>query len=460
MSFEYLYGLKSSQEQRDLLYHELFLTRDQELARLRKQPLSDVLILGGGICSLTLARLASFHGLRTIVLIPEDVGIRASSPSFRCEFSFHDQTELMKERCDYLRTHVRALHTTTNLSPSFLRWLKRSTLQTQRKVSDVAVINWQRYAIDLLLSARREGALVLTYANLESFHSDDEGVLSIGFSDLKTRDRYEVRSGIIFNLTGRQNIGRIQSAEIQAEHKALLRFDSRVHPLPHGEVFCLSKGEEKFALVDTDEGAVVSAVLNLPLDVSLEGIQDYLGLWAQSEGISYLPIFAGVAERTINPAQIKKVISELWIQTGHVLTLPAECLEYAEEVARGGLIKAFQIANQSLQLVSLERRPLAGTLKEQAKSSLRERLEVTGFESDQARRLIRSYGRRAEEFLANPRLCEHIAGGVLRGELIHAKRVELATTPEDFLTRRLLHLSIDEAARLRLEETFKQIDED
>lgn len=460
MSFEYLYGLKLSREQRDLLYHELFLTRTQELARIRKHPLSDVLILGGGVCSLTLARLASFHGLRTIVLVPEDVGVSPLTPPFRCEFSFPSQSELTRERCEYLRTYVRVFHNTIRRHPLFLRWLKRSRFRTQHELSDVAVLNWQRYAIDLLLSARREGAIILSYAHLESFHSDDEGVLSIGFSDLRNGERHEVRSGIIFNLTGRQNVGRIQPAEIHTRERALLRFDSRVDPSSHQEAFCLSRGEERVALVNTDDGAVVSAVLDLPLDASDELIRDYIGHWTQSEGLSYFPIFSGVSDKTVSPAQIKKVISELWSQTGHILTLPAECLEYAEEVARGGLLKAFQIANQSLQLVSLEKRPLSGTLKEQAKRSLRERLEVTGLESDQALRLIRSYGRRAEEFLADPRLRENIAGGVLRGELIHAKRVELATTSEDLLTRRLLHLSLDESARQCLEETFKKIDED
>jgi hypothetical protein len=457
MSFDYLYGFEASRDQHNPRYHELFLTRAEELARIRKQPLSDIIVIGGGICSLTLARLTSFHGLRTVVLAPHDIGVAPHSPLFRCEFSFQEQSELTRERCEYLRTHVPARTSRQRWGSAALQWLGIEVFNKEEQLSEVAVLSWQRYAIDLLLSARREGAAIISYTHLESFSSDDQGVLSVGFSDSMNGDRYEIRSGIIFNLTGRQNIGRIQSDNIDGKIDAFLRCDSKVDPQSCRQSFYLSRKQEKLALVDTRDGPVLSAILDLPLDADIEKINEIIHRWIESEGMERRPILIGDPDRTLSPLQVKSVLPELWMQSGHVLTLPAECLEYAEEVVRGGLLKAFQIANQSLQLVSLKNRPLSGTVGAHGRSLLTQQLEVHGLKLDQAQRLLQLYGQRTQEFLADPMLCEQVAGGVLKGELIHAKRVELATTSEDLLTRRLLSISLEKAARQRIEETFNKI---
>jgi glycerol-3-phosphate dehydrogenase len=501
MTYEHLYGLEESRE--DVPYLKRFNSRGDDLKKLQKARIFDVLIVGGGIHGAALARLAAFNGLRTLLLEKHDYAWATSSRSSKMVhgglrylemFDFQQVFEGIKAREDLftIASHIARPHRfqiPVFRDQKYFRWkariglvlydlfLRNRSLRHQWRDSASlpqegfppqlpnlvgcfeycdGIMDDARLVLEMILSARQEGAVCLNYARFDSSKHEKDDTVTVGLTDILDDRKYEVRCGIVVNCAGpwAPTLGKIAGTRGNIP----VRFSQGTHLLfPEkwdGPALFLpleEKGRYYFVwphFAGTLVGTTERELPTLPEDPqpSMEEIHELLARvkrdlsWSKLATSSPHYAFAGVR---ILPARTSRPTAKLsrrhiWHFENGMLTLLGGKFTTASWTAEEGLRKVFRLAGLHRSLHRLRGRKLpGGFVSEESRKNFVEKCRERNIPEPVVNRVIGRYGSRAGYFLDDEKGLELVGGEVLYGELQFAFLVEQAISFDDVLQRRL-----------------------
>lgn len=231
--------------------------------RLRGAPRVDVLVVGGGIHGATIAHLAAFNGLSTVLLERGDYAEATSSRSSKMAhgglrylemLDIRQVMEGIKAREDlfFVADHLVSPHRFFIPIYGHQRWMQTKlaiglhlydlfVTQSERRHRWVSaaklpsgtlrelpalkggffytdgIMDDARLVIEHVVAARREGATCLNYAEVVSTKHSASSEVEVGWRDVLTGESYESRAGIVINCAGPwvAQMGRLKPSELQ-----------------------------------------------------------------------------------------------------------------------------------------------------------------------------------------------------------------------------------------------------
>ncbi len=363
----------------------LFSTREELLASLRKRPTCDILIVGGGIHGAAFARLSALNGLSTILLERDDYASATSSRSSKMAhgglrylemFDFKQVFEGIRAREDLFGAAPHIVHPHPFLIPvpkdaPFFRWklaagLSLYDLFVRKKerrhrwlrtgeagipsrfreeqkgyflyydglMSDV------RLVLENILAARGAGARCLNYARVETIRRIGGGKVRVEWSDLAGGERLETEARTVVNCAGPwvAELGR-ESAFLSER----IRYSQGAHLLFHRPwdgpaLFLPMEGKSRYyfvwphfsgAMVGTTEREIAGPVMQDPvpfpdeIDEILARIdKDLPGSGLDRSTLHYA--FAGVRTLPLRGSRsgtARLSRRHIWNRSGRVFTL-------------------------------------------------------------------------------------------------------------------------------------------
>jgi hypothetical protein len=259
-----LYDEKKELPQEQPMPYAHLLTREQIIKEIIAQPRYDVVVIGGGISNLLVARDAALQGARVVVIEPGYFGQRAVAwgPQF--------MRALYTRPGDLVRSALRFRSFSRSVAPQLLRSVSASAprpLATIQRVATwffsrcaPATLRWgvpnlnERLLVrELALAARQEGALVLASAEAVFVERNaDDGGLRIGVADRLSGDTCEITAralivdpGFVAPLASR--LGTQLFRAPSAEKSALT-------------IVLKGAGEESFEMISLRSGDVIGTV--------------------------------------------------------------------------------------------------------------------------------------------------------------------------------------------------------
>lgn len=227
----------------------LYPSRSELCEQVRKRPVFDIAVVGGGIHGACAARLAALNGLRTILLERADYGSETSSRSSKMLHGGIRYLEMfdLLQVFEGVRARSRLLRTAEHLTSEqeFLipveegnwwfktrmgvglrlydllalgrnrrhRWYSRNDLSSD----DLSLFSGQlkgcfgyfdgimrdtRMVIENIVSARQEGAICLNHAPVISVGQAGDSVVDLSFRDRLTDKKFNIRAGVVLNCAG------------------------------------------------------------------------------------------------------------------------------------------------------------------------------------------------------------------------------------------------------------------
>lgn len=255
MTFVNIYN--TEEKLREDSYSERFLSRNEEIKKLKKLKNCDIVIAGGGIHGAALARLAAFNGLSVTLLERSDYAAETSSRSSKMahgglrylelydfrqvldgikgrEFLYASAPHLVKpiEFFFPYRTGSLFERFKLKLGFAFYDFLKKKRKEKHREVdlneapaavrggssagkggvfySD-GLMNDCRLVIENIVAARQEGAVCLNHASVVSYKQREDGRVVVGINDELGGQKLELETGVLVNCCGpwTAHLGRI-----------------------------------------------------------------------------------------------------------------------------------------------------------------------------------------------------------------------------------------------------------
>lgn len=480
-----------------------FLSRPETIDAIQKRKWCDILVVGGGIHGACVARLAALNGLKTVLLEKNDYAFATSSRTSKMAhgglrylgmFDFRQVYEGIKAREDLLRVAEHLVKPQEFLIPVRKsenlfglklrlglmlydmfhrkkerrhRWSKGVELlkdvfgssADQYSAASIHIdglMNDTRLVLEHVIAARQEGGLCLNYAAVISLHSREDGQMVVGWSDVLSGAKYELRAGIVINCAGPwvPFVGRIKPLDPER-----VRYSQGVHLLfnkpwkgpalflPYG-----GKGTYYFilphfggTLVGTTERDVdVLEEDARPIETEVEEILARLSKDVPRLGLDRTALyycFAGVRtialRKSVGPSA-KLSRRHIWNYSQGVLNLIGGKYTTATWTAFEGLRMALKLSNSKLRPSSLSGRKLPGAaMYVTAVSEFRALAEKMSIPSKVYNRAIDRLGSRVRLFSEKEGHMEVLAGRMLRGEVEIALDMEQAETLEDLMRRRL-----------------------
>jgi glycerol-3-phosphate dehydrogenase len=225
-------------------------TRQQMLHSLRRRPVFDLLIVGGGIAGAALARLAAFNGVRTILI---ERGDYASATSGRSSKMAHGGLRYL-EMLDFaqVREGVLSRDDLFNCAPHLVKphaflipvkrgnWLSRFKFQVGLTIYDLlagtkkdrrhhwlsrsdlgdtplasiaeklagafeftdGIMDDSRLVLENIIAARQEGAVCLNYAEFVTYEIARDRSVQVTWRDLISGNEHKLTTGVIANCAG------------------------------------------------------------------------------------------------------------------------------------------------------------------------------------------------------------------------------------------------------------------
>jgi glycerol-3-phosphate dehydrogenase len=298
---------------------EILWNRAQLISALNKNPVCDVLIIGGGIHGAAMARIAALNGLRTVLLEMQDYASGTSSRSSKLAHGGLRYLAMGDLRQVY--ESVRAREELYTIAPHLVypwpffiplpfgaplkklqislalrfyeggrvpRHLRRSWISAQdRRFQDVfgseshhggayqyfdGIMRDGRLVIETILSARQEGARCLNYARVDSVQHRNDGSVEVGWTDVRTDLKHTITAGVVVNCAGpwAPQVGRVQSLANK------LRYSRGSHllfsvPWNHPALFLPLEGKNRYYFVLPHPGGTLVGTtereVSAPLDL-------------------------------------------------------------------------------------------------------------------------------------------------------------------------------------------------
>jgi glycerol-3-phosphate dehydrogenase len=243
MSYLDLYESKS-----DEVVREGLAGREQVLAKVRATPSFDVAVIGGGIHGAAVARLAAFNGLSTVLCERGDYAGETSSRSSKMVHGGLRYLELLdfrqvlegvrcREELFRIAGHIAAPHPFMipvgrgawfdrvkfalglTIYDRFLR--DRSRRHRWRPLRDLGATPWSgrtdlagafeytdgvmddaRLVLEVIVSARQEGAQCLNYLSVERVGRRESGENRLFCRDVLSGETFDTVAGVVINCAG------------------------------------------------------------------------------------------------------------------------------------------------------------------------------------------------------------------------------------------------------------------
>ena len=316
-----------------------------------------------------------------------------------------------------------------------------------------------RLTLEMILEARLHGATCANYVEALSVKRAGR-LFGINGLDRITGTELELSADVVVNCAG-PYAGYIDAPGAE-QLGTQLRFSQGTHLLfdrPwNGPCLCLpmkgEKGRYYFVLpfnggsatmVGTTEREVPNPDRDpVPTAEEVEEILERLQRDLPQAGLNCTSLFYGFAGvRAIPLRNSGKGVAQasrrhIWRWTaGGILTLLGGKLTTATWTASEGFLMAVKELNVAGTWTNLCGRPLPGSAATQDLARLTHDLLDRGLTVGSASSLVRRFGIRANQFLAQDELLQEISPGIYRGPLELAIHEEQAITLEDVLRRRL-----------------------
>ncbi len=464
----------------------------------------DVLIVGGGIHGAAFARLAAVNGLSTVLLERADYASATSSRSSKMahgglrylemldftqvfegirarEELFHTASHLVKPQEFLLPLYegsgARRFAMTCGLTLYDLMarvpgrrqsWIPAAQMQQNpfaqetKKLAGAfryfdGLMRDTRLVLENILSARREGALCLNYAAVNSISPLTGGRVFVGWTDVLTGRKHEINAGVVINCAGPwvASMGRLKPSELAAR----IRFSQGAHLLfsktwEGPALFLPMEGKGRYYWVwphfaGTLVGTTEREISDVPDDPqpTNDEIQEILkrlerdlpGSGLDRSTLHYA--FAGI--RTLPLRKAGGSVSQLsrkhiWSLSGGVLSLIGGKFTTASWTAYEGLKLVYKMSGLRGKPVSLGRRLFPGAINIEENSSIfRAEASKHGVSAEVQDRVLARMGSLVRYFHSFPDWYEPLGDLGMRGEVEFALRVEQAETFEDLMRRRL-----------------------
>jgi glycerol-3-phosphate dehydrogenase len=479
----------------------IFTTRQEVIQKIEKKKVCDVLVVGGGIHGAAFANIAAFNGLDTVLLEQSDYAFATSSRSTKLIhgglrylelFDFRQVLDGIKAREDLFEVAYHIVQPSRFLVPieanNYWRKIKMSlglklydllireksrkhfwqndlTQSLLKEADYLGAFNYcdgitedARLVIEHILAARQEGARCLNYAKVVSLQQKRDGVITVGWTDLKSGHQHEITAGIVVNCAGPwvAETGRIKPGILQNQikysqgsHVIFNRFyDGPCLFLPRKE-----KSRYLFVLphiAGTLVGTTERQLDKAPLEAwpskdeineifsLLENDFKFLGLNRKQAhycyaGVRTLPL----RKKTNLTSQISR--RHIWDYSNGVLSLLGGKYTDARLTAYEGIQKVFKLSNVLNIPENIIGRKLPGAgLYEQSVQEFRKKAESANVPEEIIKQTIARKGSlvRYFDYFENP--YRVIANTILAGEVEFALRAEQAENLDDILRRRCM----------------------
>jgi len=463
----------------------------------------DVVVIGGGVHGAAFARLAAFNGLSTVLFERGDYAGETSSRSSKMVhgglrylelFDFAQVMEGVKAREDLFEIAPHLAYPVPFLIPvprgawfdqvkfrlgltvydRFLPkgvsghrfrsiesladspWRGRSDLAGAFEYRD-GVMDDARLVIEMIVSARQEGAECLNYCSVERVGSLESGEVRVFCKDRIGGTSFDVKAGLVVNCAGPW-VGQVGRQGVATSPLGqALKFSRGVHilfdtPWNHPALFLPLKGRGRYyfvwphaggTLVGTTERETSTAEFSpephrdelkeiferlahdLP-DVGLDPTRAYHAF----AGVRALPLRQG-AEHTSKLSR-----RHIWTYSGGMLTLLGGKYTTALWTAEDGLRTAVKLAAAKVTVGSLKGKRLPGA-SGVAPGEAREIFTGQDIPESLITGALRRFGARVRFLPEFERWSEILGGVILRGEVELALHSEQVEALDDLMWRRL-----------------------
>lgn len=473
--------------------------RADVLATVRAAPTFDIAVIGGGIHGAAVARLAAFNGFSTVLFERGDYAGETSSRSSKMVHGGLRYLELLdvkqviegvrsREELFRIAGHVAAPqpflipvrrgawfdrlkfalgltiydrflgdrsrrhrwrpHASLGETP----WASRTDLAGAYEYTD-GIMDDARLVLEVIVSARQEGAQCLNYVSVERVGRRETGDVRLFCRDVLSGETFDTTAGIVINCAGPW-VGRVSGRSTLASR---LVFSRGVHvlfdqPWTAPALFLPLGGRGRYyfvwphpggTLVGTTERAVAAPEFDpvphadeiaeifarLERDLPGAGLDRSRAYYAFA-GIRTLPLRGDARDTSALSRR------QIWVFADGMVSLLGGKYTTALSTAEEGLRTAVRLAESRLKVASLTDRLLPGasgaTAAEQAAifagQSIPEPVQ---------RATLRRLGSRVRYLPEFERWSEVLGGVVLRGEVELALESEQAETIDDLMRRRL-----------------------
>lgn len=482
----------------------IYDSRGEVISKIKKRAVSDLVIVGGGIHGACLARLAAFNGLKVVLLERDDYASGTSSRSSKMAhgglrylgmYDFRQVMEGIKSREELFEVAQHMVKPARFLIPigkeqRFFKyqlgvglhlydWMVRNKerkhmwIPSERlapeifgeKSRDLAgcysytdgILNDARLVIENIIAARQEGALCLNHARVDSLQKGRDDIMTVGWTDVLSGEKYESRAGIVVNCAGPwvPHVGRIRTASVSDQ----VRYSQGVHlifdkPWNHPALFLPLEQKNQYyfvwphfagtmvgtterevdALVNDPqptEGEVEELLARLRRDLPHAGL-DRSTLHYSFAGVRTLPL-RGKGGSTLQLSR-----KHIWSFNNGVLNLLGGKLTTSSWTAYEGLKMVFKLAKLHREPVSLQDRILPGSAAYKISvEEFRRIADETKVPLQVRERAISRLGSRVRLIEESPQKMQVLGGTLLEGEVDVALDIEQAETLEDLVRRRL-----------------------
>lgn len=478
-------------------------SRTEIRSRIGAKATFDIVVIGGGVHGAAFARLAAFNGLSTVLFERGDYAGETSSRSSKMVhgglrylelLDFAQVLEGVKAREDLFRIAPHLAHPVPFLIPvrrgawfdqvkfrlgltvydRFLPrgvgghrfrafesladspWADRTDLAGAFEYRD-GVMDDARLVVEMVVSARQEGAECLNYCSVEHVGKLESGEVRVFCKDRIDGSSFDVKAGLVVNCAGPW-VGRIgMRGNSPAAVEGALKFSRGVHilfdvPWRHPALFLPLEERGRYyfvwphpggTLVGTTEREVTEPEFSpeprrdeleeifarLARDLPTSGLDRSHAFYAFA-GVRTLPLRGGAA----NTSKLSR--RHIWTYANGMLSLLGGKYTTALWTAEDGLRTAVKLAAAKVTVGSLlgKRLPGAsgGTVDEFRKIFAGHDIPAAVVEG-----ALRRFGTRVRFLPEFERWSEVLGGVVLRGEVELALHSEQVETLDDLMWRRL-----------------------
>lgn len=472
-------------------------------ARVETKQNFDVVVIGGGVHGAAFARLAAYNGLSTALFERGDYAGETSSRSSKMVhgglrylelFDFAQVLEGVKAREDLFQIAPHLARPIPFLIPvkrgawfdqlkfrlgltvydrflpkgigghRFLSlqsltgspWSRRTDLAGAFEYRD-GVMDDARLVIEMIVSARQEGAECLNHCSVEHVGTLESGEVRVFCKDMLGGGSFDVKAGLVVNCAGPWvgQIGRRGTAVAPLGHA--LRFSRGVHilfdvPWNHPALFLPLEGRGRYYFVwphaggtlvgTTEREAPIPEFSPEPQRDELDEIFTRLARDLPDSGLdrshAYYA-FAGVRSLPLRQgAEHTSKLSRrhIWTYAGGMLTLLGGKYTTALWTAEEGLRTAVKLAAAKVTVGSLRGKRLPGASGGSVEES-RDVFAGRDIPATLVEGALRRFGTRVRFLPEFERWDEVLGGVVLRGEVELALHSEQVETLGDLMWRRL-----------------------
>ena len=430
----------------------LFPDRAGLIADLKKDSKCDILIIGGGIQGATLAHLASFNGLKVVLLEKNDYASGDSSNTQKLLIANDLRTS--RKNVDSMKALFRvATHNITPIALTInksiplglrIRNFFNTRLLTSFKEKNIPLLldasyRPTRYTLDRIFAARQEGARCLNYAQVQSYYQQENGSYNVSWIDTLTGSHFVINTGAVVNCAGINvnSIGRLNSklpVATRLIEEFFYKIEARVTALSSSIFF-----EKDNAVTVYNNGQdVLIGPFTKEIKESEQDILNKINKWLK-HNLSLFN-FDDTPYKLIKHSYLKplrKKSSYRIDKNNAIYSIIGGTTLEANQIAEECLKDIFKISHKKIKVTSLNGRKLSGTaLYNEYTNEFIDLCKSMNIPSNIYQSCIKRWGSRVIHIPDFPNAFSIIDNKYLNGEISLAKEYEQAETQED-IERRL-----------------------